>query len=534
MPTIAAGTVLDGRYEVVRELGEGGMATVYLVRHLGLHSEHALKVLNPELYVHEEVKARFLSEGRIQAKIRHPNIVAVTEIVTQPVAGLVMDYVPGATLGDHLRKKGAFTDIAEATRLFLEVLEAVGEAHRHGVVHRDLKPENIILGRNSRGQFQARVTDFGIARVTEADNRRTRFGARMGTPQYMSPEQVRGAENADPRSDIFSLGAILYEMVTGNLAFAADSDFDTLQAVVSGTYVPPERVVEGLPPALGHCIQRALSVRPEERFQTCDEFAEALGRMPAVQQAAPPMPTTPLPRVTNPSLPSVTLPLSQAGMRPPGWQLVRGALLLSAPYWVMVLMQSSRRLRFDDLASAVMATLLSGAVLGATAAITRSFPPSPSLSYVLGRSVIWWPVVTFPVTWFFEETTYGLARTPLTMCWILFAPLALSAWIRFEATQGRMVHPGWLAACVPVHAFMVMPPGRLTISENHRLFASTAFFAVWLVGMSALTESALAVRLQPGEESNWFPPVGPTWKKHLGAAALGAGVLVIWGLTLVR
>ncbi|MEN9800136.1 MAG: hypothetical protein RL653_3833, partial [Pseudomonadota bacterium] len=238
MPSLQPGTQLDGRYEVLRVLGEGGMATVYQVRHLGLHSLHALKVLNPELAVHEEVRARFLAEGRIQAKVRHPNIVQVTEIVTFPMPGLVMDFVEGGTLADWLSAHGRARNTEELLALFLPVLDALAEAHRQGVVHRDLKPENILVGRDAAGRPWPRVTDFGIAQVSE-DVRRTRAGARMGTPFYMSPEQVRGAELVDARSDIFSLGAILYELATGRRPFTGRSEFEVLAAVSSGSYLPP-------------------------------------------------------------------------------------------------------------------------------------------------------------------------------------------------------------------------------------------------------------------------------------------------------
>ncbi|AKJ05897.1 serine/threonine protein kinase [Archangium gephyra] len=277
MNLLQPGTQLDGRYEVVRLLGQGGMATVYEVRHLGLHSTHALKVLNEDLARNDDIRARFLAEGRIQARLRHPHIVQVTEIVTTPVAGLVMDYIEGPTLGEFCRGQGLEPRVL--LEVFLPVLDAMEEAHKRGVVHRDLKPDNIIIGKDTRGRLQPMVTDFGIAKLVEegpGGKARTQAGARMGTLLYMSPEQIRGAGEVDARTDIFSLGAILYEATTGKVAFHAASDFDTMKSIVEGTYEPPERVVGGLHPVIAGCIRKALAVDPAERFQDCAAFREAL------------------------------------------------------------------------------------------------------------------------------------------------------------------------------------------------------------------------------------------------------------------
>ena len=318
MNLLQPGTQLDGRYEVVRLLGQGGMAAVYEVRHLGLHSTHALKVLNADLARNDDIRARFLAEGRIQARMRHPHVVQVTEIVTTPVAGLVMDYIEGPTLGEFCRGQGL--ELRVLLDVFLPVLDAMEEAHKRGVVHRDLKPDNIIIGKDSRGRLQPKVTDFGIAKLLEAEGpggkARTQAGARMGTLLYMSPEQIRGAGEVDARTDIFSLGAILYEAVTGRVAFHASSDYDTMKSIVEGTYEPPERVVGGLPPVIAGCIRKALAVDPAERFQDCAAFREALEKALDADAQAPQKPSRSyaVTQLENP--PAKTPSAPPAGMTP--------------------------------------------------------------------------------------------------------------------------------------------------------------------------------------------------------------------------
>ncbi|MES2644224.1 MAG: protein kinase [Myxococcota bacterium] len=275
------GTLLENRYEIVRPIGRGAMASVYLVRHVALLSQHALKVLDDTLAADPDLRNRFLAEGRIQAQLRHPNIVPVTDIVTQPVAGLVMEYVEGPTLDGFVQAHGGPPPLPLVLDLLLPVLDAVGAAHALGIVHRDLKPENIIVSQDSRGRPRPMVADFGIAKITGADaarfgKRKTEAGMRMGTLLYMSPEQVRGSVDLDARSDIFALGAILYEVVTGRVAFAADSEFDTMKNIVEGQFAPPERLIGGLPPVVAACIRKALAVDPGERFATCDDFRKAL------------------------------------------------------------------------------------------------------------------------------------------------------------------------------------------------------------------------------------------------------------------
>src|SRR4051812_29138773 len=321
--SLEVGALVDDRYQILRFINSGAMASVYVAQHVALRSMHALKVLNPEYAVNEDLCTRFLEEGRIQAQVRHPNIIQVTEIVTKPVAGLIMDYVEGPDLSKYLADRFASlaNDAASPTlgtdevlALMLPILDAVDAAHARGVVHRDLKPENILIGKDARGRIQPKVADFGIAKILsdatlDGAKKKTQTGMRMGTLLYMSPEQVRG-EDLDQRSDIFAIGAILYEVVTGRMAFDGTSDFVTMKNIVEGSFQPPERVVAGLHPMFAACIGKALAVDPAERFQSCEEFRTALAASRDPQAQLPPKPSRSYAKSQPP----------QKRSKPPSWK----------------------------------------------------------------------------------------------------------------------------------------------------------------------------------------------------------------------
>ena len=284
------------RYEIVRSLGEGGMATVYLARHNVLGSEHALKILETRLVSDEETRERFLAEGRIQAQLRHPNIVPVTDVVAVPgIAGLVMQFINGPTLEAWMTKNGAMS-VSQIRALFLPILAGVGEAHAHGVVHRDLKPANVLLLPERDGTHRPMIADFGIAKIADdarlkhERRNRTQAQMRMGTLVYMAPEQILHASTVDRRADIFALGAILYELATGKHAFDGPTDFAVMSAIVDGDPSDMEGL-EDIDPRIAACVRRALARNPSERFPDCEVFATYLRGDSAVPTTRRPLQT---------------------------------------------------------------------------------------------------------------------------------------------------------------------------------------------------------------------------------------------------
>lgn len=274
-----------GRYVIEATLGEGGMARVYRARHEVLRSVHAVKVLNPDLVERRAVRDRFLAEGRILAQLRHRNLVMVTDLIIEPgVAGLVQEFIDGPPLDSFLETLPRPLELGELNAIMLPVIRAVHHAHRGGVIHRDLKPSNIMLGGRDEGELRPVVLDFGVARLgaggqVEHDaKRRTRTGARIGTPGYMSPEQVRGERDIDHRTDVFALGVMLYQLAIGEAPFDADSEFETMRRIVDSDYVPLADRTPHLPRRLSRLVDQALMREPAKRISSAADFAVALAQ----------------------------------------------------------------------------------------------------------------------------------------------------------------------------------------------------------------------------------------------------------------
>ncbi|HYK35031.1 serine/threonine protein kinase [Alloacidobacterium sp.] len=279
-----------GDYEVVALLGAGGMGRVYRVRNIISNREEAMKVLLPEYSSEPDLAARFMAEIRTLAGLEHPNIAQLrTAFQFQNQLVMVMEFVEGTTL----------ETLASQTRIPLDrvleystqVLSALSYAHGKGVTHRDIKPANIMI--TSHGLVK--LMDFGIAKSTN-DMQLTRPGTTMGSVYYMSPEQVRGG-TVDARSDIYSFGVTLYEMLTGRKPFQADTSYSVLNAQLNEAPTPPVQVNPALPAELNDIVLRAMVKVPDGRFQTAEEFRNALKDLsqqtPATQplpQAAPPLP----------------------------------------------------------------------------------------------------------------------------------------------------------------------------------------------------------------------------------------------------
>jgi serine/threonine-protein kinase len=286
---VSEGSVVDNRYRVLRRLGSGGMADVWLAEDTHLQRQVALKVLHRRFLQDQEFVGRFQREAEHAAGLTHPNIVAVYDRGSDgDVNYIAMRYVEGPTLKE-LIDRGLSPD--QAVALVRQVLEGARFAHRNGIVHRDLKPQNVIVD----GEGKAVVTDFGIARAGVSEI--TQTGSVMGTPQYLSPEQAQGFE-VTPVSDLYSIGVILYEALTRRVPFEADSAVAIAMKQVAETPQRPSSINPQVSPALDAVVMRALEKEPGQRFQSADAFIAALdaalkdpgvGRETAAFAAAPPI-----------------------------------------------------------------------------------------------------------------------------------------------------------------------------------------------------------------------------------------------------
>ncbi|MGA2451925.1 MAG: Stk1 family PASTA domain-containing Ser/Thr kinase [Solirubrobacteraceae bacterium] len=274
---IDPGTIIDGRYRVISRLGSGGMADVYLAQDQLLGRDVAVKVLHHHFAEDQEFVERFRREASSAAALSHPNIVAIFDRGEwNGTYYIAMEYVAGRPLKTIVREHGAL-DPADAIEIVVQILRAARFAHRRGVIHRDLKPHNVILDEEGR----ARVTDFGIARAGASDM--TLTGSIMGTAQYLSPEQAQG-HAVSASSDLYSIGVILYELLTGVVPFEGETAVAIAFKQVSAEPLPPSALNPALPQALDAIVLRALAKDPGQRYADADELIAALEH---VRQALP-------------------------------------------------------------------------------------------------------------------------------------------------------------------------------------------------------------------------------------------------------
>ncbi|MBI1848723.1 MAG: tetratricopeptide repeat protein [Planctomycetes bacterium] len=286
-----AGKVMRGKYRLVRKVGEGSMGTVYEAEHVQLHKRVAVKVLHPDLYLSEEALNRFQQEGIAAGRFNHPNAIQIFDFDKgeDDTVYLAMEYVDGRTLRDIIHQDGALP-IARAVSIIEQVLRAVGEAHRQGIVHRDLKPDNIMVLPEHEGEdsVTVKVLDFGMAKIKDySETLRTQAGRIMGTPLYMSPEQTKG-DAADRRSDIYAVGLVLYEALTGRPAFQGKSVTEILLKQGSEKPVPPsqKRPDLAITRDVDRVVMKALSKNPDQRCQSAEEMLDELLAATGVEAAA--------------------------------------------------------------------------------------------------------------------------------------------------------------------------------------------------------------------------------------------------------
>jgi len=278
MPKV--GDVIAGKYEITDLIGEGGMGSVYKAHHKLTGKKVAMKWMLPELAKNEDAVQRFLREAQAAGRIDHKNVVDIYDVGQEDGAYfLVMEYLIGEPLTDALERGGM--SVADVIDCMIPAMRGVAAAHSKGVVHRDLKPDNIFLCRSEDGGWrEPKVLDFGISKISEGEGsvnpRLTATGAVMGTPYYMSPEQIRGSHGVDRRTDVYAFGVILYEALCGVVPFAAETYSALILEIATGTLRPPREVNAELPPAIEEIILKTMCRDPEERYQDIDSLAYAL------------------------------------------------------------------------------------------------------------------------------------------------------------------------------------------------------------------------------------------------------------------
>lgn len=270
---------LIGKYKITRLIGEGGMASVYEAEHEMLGTKVAIKVLNPILSANTQIKERFRNEARLMASLDHPHITKVIDFDEQPQQlSIIMEFLNGEDLNERIKRTGALND-KEVLDIFSQTFSAFQYAHEKGIVHRDIKPSNIFILKNGH----VKILDFGIAKLYGQGNELTQTGTQMGTPIYMSPEQVKTDKTIDHRSDIYSLGVTMFYALNGKPPYNSDTDsqFDIFTKIVNEPIL-----VTSLQSKFKGLVEKACQKNRELRYQSCAEYHQALSTAEANDQGS--------------------------------------------------------------------------------------------------------------------------------------------------------------------------------------------------------------------------------------------------------
>ncbi|MDF3072307.1 MAG: hypothetical protein K0R38_7908 [Polyangiaceae bacterium] len=280
--SLSTGDIIDAKYRIVRLIGEGGMGAVYEGENMRIHRRVAIKVLHAGIAQTGEAIARFEREAQAAGRIGSEHIVEVLDLGTLPAGDryMVMEFMDGDALSARIRSRGRLT-AAEVYPILHQLLEALSAAHSAGIIHRDLKPDNVYLLKSRGGKADfVKLLDFGISKFNQLSGdsgfSMTRTGAVMGTPYYMAPEQAKGARDLDHRVDLYAAGVILYEAITGEVPFNADTFNELLFKIVLETARPVEQVVPGVDPNFAAIVNKSMAREPAQRFQSAREFQQAL------------------------------------------------------------------------------------------------------------------------------------------------------------------------------------------------------------------------------------------------------------------